>query len=155
MELTMSPTTIPIDHLTINERRLHQTIAELAAIGALPTGGVQRLAFSQEDAEARIWVQRRMRAIGMATTIDAAGNLIGRYPGHCSGAPAIATGSHIDTVPDGGISHAAAEYTTPEHCVQGANLLLHTLIQLDQHYRCQSDTPAVNQQHTHTGRRRS
>ena len=34
-----------------------------------------------------------------------------------------------------GISHAETEYTHPAHCIQGANVLLHTLLQLDQHYR--------------------
>jgi N-carbamoyl-L-amino-acid hydrolase len=33
-----------------------------------------------------------------------------------------------------GISHSDAEYTSPEQCTQGANVLLHTLIKLDQAY---------------------
>jgi N-carbamoyl-L-amino-acid hydrolase len=36
---------------------------------------------------------------------------------------------------EGGISHAETEYTSPEQCAQGANVLLHTLLQLDRHYR--------------------
>jgi N-carbamoyl-L-amino-acid hydrolase len=36
----------------------------------------------------------------------------------------------------GGLSHAEAEYTSPEHCTQGANTLLQTLLKLDQHYPC-------------------
>ncbi|MGK7887934.1 MAG: hydantoinase/carbamoylase family amidase, partial [Leptolyngbyaceae cyanobacterium] len=35
---------------------------------------------------------------------------------------------------EGGISHAETEHTSPHHCVQGTNVLLHTLLQLDQHY---------------------
>jgi N-carbamoyl-L-amino-acid hydrolase len=31
----------------------------------------------------------------------------------------------------GGISHAEDEYTSPEQCVQGADVLLQTLIRLD------------------------
>lgn len=38
----------------------------------------------------------------MTVRTDAAGNLIGRYPGKVEGAAALATGSHIDTVPSGG-----------------------------------------------------
>ncbi len=34
-----------------------------------------------------------------------------------------------------GVSHAETEYTSPEQCTQGANVLLHTLLRLDQHYR--------------------
>lgn len=33
-----------------------------------------------------------------------------------------------------GISHSEAEYTAPEHCTQGANVLLHTFIELDDVY---------------------
>jgi N-carbamoyl-L-amino-acid hydrolase len=33
-----------------------------------------------------------------------------------------------------GVSHSEAEYTSPEQCAQGANILLHTLLQLDQLY---------------------
>ncbi|NER82929.1 MAG: Zn-dependent hydrolase [Leptolyngbya sp. SIO1D8] len=37
---------------------------------------------------------------------------------------------------EGGISHAEQEYTSPEACTHGANVLLHTLMRLDRHYRC-------------------
>ena len=33
-----------------------------------------------------------------------------------------------------GISHAEDEYTSPEECVQGVNMLLQTLIRLDRLY---------------------
>ena len=38
----------------------------------------------------------------MEITIDAAGNIIGKYQGNNIHAPVLATGSHIDTVPCGG-----------------------------------------------------
>lgn len=34
-----------------------------------------------------------------------------------------------------GVSHDANEYTSPEQCIQGANVLLHTLMQLDNYYQ--------------------
>ncbi|MDJ1184869.1 Zn-dependent hydrolase [Roseofilum casamattae] len=37
----------------------------------------------------------------------------------------------------GGISHSADEYTSLEHCVRGANVLLHTLLRLDEYYGTQ------------------
>jgi beta-ureidopropionase / N-carbamoyl-L-amino-acid hydrolase len=43
-----------------------------------------------------------MNEAGMTIRIDAAGNIIGKYPGKYQNAPALATGSHIDTVPCGG-----------------------------------------------------
>jgi beta-ureidopropionase / N-carbamoyl-L-amino-acid hydrolase len=33
-----------------------------------------------------------------------------------------------------GIRHAETEYTSPDQCIQGAKILLHTLLKLDQHY---------------------
>lgn len=35
-----------------------------------------------------------------------------------------------------GLSHSGAEYTSPEQCTQGANVLLHTLLKLDAAYPC-------------------
>ncbi len=88
--------------LTVNGDRLNQNIATLANIGQLPNGGVKRIAYSQEDIKARNLVQQWMRELEMEVNIDAAGNIIGRYSGKNSVASAIATGSHIDTVPCGG-----------------------------------------------------
>ncbi|HEY9599790.1 MAG TPA: M20/M25/M40 family metallo-hydrolase, partial [Cyanophyceae cyanobacterium] len=39
-----------------------------------------------------------------------------------------------------GISHSQEEYTSPEHCFQGANVLLHTLFQLDSSYPLSEST---------------
>ena len=41
-----------------------------------------------------------------------------------------------------GISHAETEYTHPAHCIQGTDVLLYTLIQLDRHYRVKVDDAA-------------
>ncbi|MEL6777824.1 MAG: Zn-dependent hydrolase [Cyanobacteria bacterium J06597_16] len=88
--------------LQINQNRLMLSIADLASVGALDNGGVQRLAFSEEDCLARELVQRWMREAGMTVRIDPAGNIIGRYPGRFEQVPALMTGSHIDTVPNAG-----------------------------------------------------
>lgn len=88
--------------LRVQGDRLNESLAQLAAIGKLPNGGVSRVAFSPEDLQARQQVQTWMRAAGMTVRIDAAGNIIGRYAGQIADAPALATGSHIDTVPVAG-----------------------------------------------------
>lgn len=88
--------------LLVNGDRLNQSIASLASIGKLENGGVKRIAYSQEDIEARCLVQQWMKELEMEIKIDAAGNIIGRYPGENSEKSAVATGSHIDTVPCGG-----------------------------------------------------
>lgn len=87
--------------LKIDGDRLNQSLDDLAQIGQLANGGVRRLAFTPEDVQGRELVRRWMRQAGMTVRLDAAGNLIGRLPGQTDG-PALATGSHIDTVPSGG-----------------------------------------------------
>lgn len=88
--------------MSVNGDRLLNRIAELASIGHLPNGGVERIAFSKADCEAREQVQRWMAEAGMKVSIDPAGNIIGRYAGRYADAAALSTGSHIDTVPNAG-----------------------------------------------------
>ncbi|MGP1373110.1 MAG: Zn-dependent hydrolase, partial [Almyronema sp.] len=85
----------------VNRDRLYQSLMDLAEIGKLPADGVRRLAFSPEDIKARQLVWRWMAAAGLSVRSDAAGNIIGTLPGK-QNAPALATGSHIDTVPKAG-----------------------------------------------------
>lgn len=91
-----------ISMLKVNGDRLNRSIAQLAEIGKLPGGGVSRVAFTREDLLARQLVQSWMVDAGMTVQTDTAGNIIGRYPGQREGAGALATGSHIDTVPVAG-----------------------------------------------------
>ncbi|NJL49059.1 MAG: Zn-dependent hydrolase [Leptolyngbyaceae cyanobacterium SM2_5_2] len=87
--------------LNINGKRLNQSLHDLAQIGRLENGGICRLAFSPEDWQGRELVRRWMVEAGLQVRIDTAGNMIGCLPGKLE-APALATGSHIDTVPCGG-----------------------------------------------------
>ena len=91
-----------ISTLTIDQARLMASMRQLAKVGQLPNGGVQRLAFSPEDCRARRLVESWMQAAGMEVAIDSAGNIIGRYAGKFNDAPPLVTGSHIDTVPSAG-----------------------------------------------------
>jgi len=91
-----------LSQVAVNSDRLNASINRLAKIGRMPNGEICRLAFTPEILQARYLVQQWMVESGMAVRTDAAGNLIGRYEGHLEDAPALATGSHIDTVPSGG-----------------------------------------------------
>ncbi len=64
--------------------------------------GFNRLVFSEADWAACDYFAGLMREAGLAVRTDAWGNLIGRLDGTEPGAPAVATGSHLDTVPEGG-----------------------------------------------------
>jgi beta-ureidopropionase / N-carbamoyl-L-amino-acid hydrolase len=94
--------TVAVLPLTVNGDRLNHSLEQLGEIGKLPNGGVSRVAFTTEDLLARQLVQSWMVEAGMTVRTDAAGNIIGRYAGRDPKAPALATGSHIDTVPVAG-----------------------------------------------------
>ncbi len=85
----------------LNAERLVQRLNELGRIGATKSGGVTRLALTPEDLEGRELVRRWMNDAGMSVRTDAAGNLIGRFPGK-EDLPPILVVSHTDTVPEGG-----------------------------------------------------
>ena len=80
--------------------RLQADVEALARM-TRPDVPYTRRAFSDEDRAARAWVAAGMRAAGLAVTVDAAANVIGRRPGRRDG-PSIMTGSHLDTVQAGG-----------------------------------------------------
>jgi len=77
----------------------------LAAIGRDPAGGWTRLAWTGEDRAARDWFQAEAGARGLEVDRDPAGNLWAWWrpagPAAAEG-DAVAVGSHLDTVPNGG-----------------------------------------------------
>ena len=58
-----------------------------------------------------------MSDAGMQVRRDAAGNVIGRYEGLAAGAPALLTGSHFDTVRNGGIYDGNLGIILPIACI--------------------------------------
>jgi N-carbamoyl-L-amino-acid hydrolase len=94
---------------TVNAARLHARIASLARFGALPGGGVTRSCWSPPYEEARAWLLGEIRAAGLQGWVDPAGNVFGGLSASAFSAatPAVLTGSHIDTVPEGGILDGA------------------------------------------------
>ena len=89
--------------LRVNEQRLWQTILDMGEVGALPHGGCCRLALSEEDRRGRDLFVAWCRDAGCAIQVDAAGNIFARRPGRDTTLPAVATGSHLDTQPHGGL----------------------------------------------------
>ncbi len=102
---------------TIDGDRLNRTLQELGQIGDSPLG-MQRIAFSPEDIAGREYTISLMRNARLKTRIDAAGNIIGRKEGSVPGLPAIAMGSHTDTVPSGGKYDGALGVMGGIECVQ-------------------------------------
>lgn len=89
--------------LVIDGGRILERLHAMAQIGRSPQGGINRIAYSSADLEGRAYVMDLMRAAGLQPRIDAAGNILGRREGLNAKLPALLTGSHIDSVPEGGI----------------------------------------------------
>lgn len=64
--------------------------------------GVTRLAYTAEDEQAHDFMTKKLSQAGLSVRKDAIGNIFARLPGKDSTLPAVGTGSHIDTVPQGG-----------------------------------------------------
>ena len=64
--------------------------------------GVTRPAWSEQDQFAAARIADAAGALGLETTFDHAGNLYCTLPGRDRRAPAVLTGSHVDSVPTGG-----------------------------------------------------
>src|SRR6266566_1985042 len=88
--------------LRVNGPRIIDHINALAEFGKNPQGGVSRVAYSDADRQGRQYVLGLMRAAKLDTSIDAAGNLVGRRAGSNNNLKPILFGSHIDSVPEGG-----------------------------------------------------
>ena len=84
----------------ISAERLLGDLAALARIGGRPDGGVDRVAGSAADLEARAWLQGRLGDAGLDARVDEVMNVFGRVGG--STGPWLLLGSHTDTVPAGG-----------------------------------------------------
>jgi len=81
-------------------------LEELAAIGADPAGGWSRPAWGAAEQAAHDWFAATARKMGLSVRQDAFGNSIARRDGRAD-LPAIATGSHLDTVRGGGLYDGA------------------------------------------------
>ncbi len=86
----------------INKQRLHERIESLAEIGKTADGGVTRIAFTDEYKKGLDLITAWMQQAGMRVRMDQAGNLIGILEAPSSELPAVAIGSHIDSVGNGG-----------------------------------------------------
>ena len=101
----------------INSQRLNDSLATLGRIGETPDG-MMRLAFSPADVEARRYVTGLMTAAGLSVRLDTAANIIARREGSEPSLPAIALGSHTDTVPNGGKYDGALGVLGAIECLQ-------------------------------------
>jgi len=93
---------------TISLDRMLADIEALGRIGVDPRGGLSRLGLSAQEQAAHEWFKREAARAGLALRADAAGNLYARIEGSEPGLAPLMSGSHLDTVPNGGKYDGAA-----------------------------------------------
>ena len=88
--------------LRVNGARLNDTMRHMHTFGENEQGGSDRVAYSNHNHVALSYLNALMLESGLMPRVDVAGNLVGRREGRIDGLAPIVTGSHIDTVPNGG-----------------------------------------------------
>src|ERR1700679_806913 len=81
---------------------LFAELATLAQISEAEAPVVTRVVFSEADLRARAYVKDLCRAAGLTIREDAVGNTFVRWDGSKPGLKPVATGSHIDAIPNAG-----------------------------------------------------
>src|ERR1700733_13903271 len=89
-------------HLNIDPERLSRELDELGAISAEPAPVVTRVVFTEADLRGRRFVKDLCIEDGLEVREDPIGNSFARWTGSAPDIPAVATGSHIDAIPNAG-----------------------------------------------------
>jgi hydantoinase/carbamoylase family amidase len=98
----IAPETLGAVAAAVRRDRVLGRLDELAAIGADPQGGTTRIAFSAEEDAAVTLVSGWARDAGLEPAFDEFGNMFASSDGNETDAVSSASGSHLDTVPNGG-----------------------------------------------------
>jgi ureidoglycolate amidohydrolase len=88
--------------MQIDSEWLQQQIDTMAVISEEPAPVVTRILFSDADLRARQHVKELCDELKLVVAEDAVGNIFARWPGSDQELAAVATGSHIDAIPNAG-----------------------------------------------------
>jgi ureidoglycolate amidohydrolase len=86
----------------VDEARLADEIETLARISDAPYPAVTRVLFTPPDLRARAHLRERFAEAGLAVRQDAVGNVFARWEGTDPALAPVATGSHVDAIPEAG-----------------------------------------------------
>ena len=87
---------------TIDGDRLWRELDELAQLSEVPAPAVTRIVFSDADRRAREYVKALCQEALLDIREDAVGNTFARWVGTDVTLPPVASGSHIDAIPNAG-----------------------------------------------------
>ena len=86
----------------VDKARLTKELESLAAISSEPSPAVTRVVFTDADRRARGYLEGLCLEADLLVREDAVGNTFARWNGTEPDLPAVATGSHIDAIPNAG-----------------------------------------------------
>jgi ureidoglycolate amidohydrolase len=89
--------------LQVNQARLSSELDKLATYSEVPAPAVTRILFSEQDMQGRNYLKQLCKDAGLSSKEDALGNTYFRWLGSEPNLPAVATGSHIDAIPNAGM----------------------------------------------------
>ena len=95
-------TSSPVDGLEIDGGRLAGELDTLAGFSDAPAPAVTRVVFGATDRQARDYFTSLCAEASLDVRCDAVGNTFARWVGAEASSPAVATGSHIDAIPNAG-----------------------------------------------------
>ncbi|ALM52706.1 M20 family metallo-hydrolase [Halomonas huangheensis] len=87
----------------VDTRHFWLDLQHQARIGALPQGGLGRLALDNNDIQARLWLINEGQKLGCQAFFDPLGNVYLRREGLQPDLAPLLIGSHLDSQPSGGI----------------------------------------------------
>jgi N-carbamoyl-L-amino-acid hydrolase len=88
--------------IDVDGTRLTRELATLAGISAMPAPVVTRVVFTEADLRGRTYLKSLCSGAGLEVREDAVGNTFARWTGTERDLPPVATGSHIDAIPNAG-----------------------------------------------------
>ncbi len=86
----------------VDVARLVSELETLATFSDAPAPAVTRVVFTETDLRARAYVKSLCADAGLVVRDDAVGNTFARWAGTSTDLPGVATGSHIDAIPNAG-----------------------------------------------------
>lgn len=94
--------TAPARGLEIESTRLNAEIEQLAQFSETQAPSITRVLYTTPDMQARAWLKSLYAEAGLEVREDAVGNTFARWRGTDPSAAPVATGSHIDAIPNSG-----------------------------------------------------
>ena len=105
-----------MSHLQINLERLKTNLLEMGLVANAGEKGYTRSAFFTEEKQALDWLKGKLSDLPLVVSQDKLGNVYGKWGDLEKGA--VAFGSHLDTVPEGGLYDGALGVVIGLECLQ-------------------------------------